>query len=125
MSGEVFLLVALGGLAGFIVWGGWQRRRASAKPLERRSMERGFVPGASQRESVLFTAGLVAAAFGFVLLAEPRHPPFTGRGAAVDTLLYAWFGPWGASALCWLLAFAALAVARSQRRKRLESQREG
>jgi len=125
MSGEVFLFIALGGLAGYIVWEGWQRRRASARPLERRSMERGFVPGASQRESVLFIGAFVAAAFGFVLLAEPRHPPFAGRGSAVASLLYAWFGSWGMSALCWLLAVAALAVALSLRRKRLESQRAG
>lgn len=125
MSGEVFLFIALGGLAAYIVWEGWQRRRTSAKPLERRSMERGFVPGASQRESVLFIAAFVAAAFGFVLLAEPRHPPFAGRGAAVDSLLYALLGSWGVPALCWLLAVVALAAALSLRRKRLKGQHAG
>ena len=123
MSGEVLLFITLGGLAGYIMWEGLERRRASARPLERHTMERGFVPGASQRESVLFIAALAAGAFGFVLLAEPRHPPFVGRGAAIDSLL--WFGSWGMPALCWLLAVVALAAALSLRRKRLASQRAG
>jgi hypothetical protein len=125
MSGVFFLFIALGSLAGFIVWEMWQRHQAAARPLDRRSIERGFVPGASQRESALLVMALVLAAFGFVLLLESRHLPFTGRGAAIDTFLYEWLGPWGAPGLCWLLSLSACAMAMRLRRKRLGRQHDG
>ena len=125
MLDEIILFVTLGGLAIYIVWEGWQRSRAPVNPLERSHMERGFTPGATQREHIAFVAAAVAAIFGFVLLAEPVHPPFTGRGTVIDSFLYTLFGSWGAPALCWLLALVAFVAALAMRRRRLERRHEG
>jgi hypothetical protein len=119
MTGEIFVFLSLGALAAFMVWEGWRRRRDSKKPLRRSTMEHGFTPGASSRETAAFVAASAAAVFGFVLVAEPPYPPFHGRGALFGFFLFKWFGVWGMPMLCWVFALFAFFGALSIRSARL------
>jgi hypothetical protein len=123
MTGELFIFLSLGGLALFILWEGWQRHKP--KPLQRATMAQGFLPGASNNETVLFAFAVVGALFGFVLLDKPPVPPFTGRGAFLSALLYDWLGPLGFAFLTWAGAVIAFLAALSVRRKRFFGDRIG
>jgi hypothetical protein len=117
MIGELFIFLSLGGLALFILWEWWQRQKP--KPLQRATMAQGFLPGASNNETVLFTCAVIGALFGFVLLEKLPAPPFTGRGAFLSALLYDWLGPLSFAFLTWAGAVIFLLAALSLRRKRL------
>lgn len=82
-------------------------------------MERGFVPGAKNAERACFVFACAIAIFGIVLIVQPEHPPFSGRGALFSSLLYAWFGVWGQPVFCWLFACVLVAVSVAARRRRL------
>jgi hypothetical protein len=120
MTGEVFIFLCLGGLALFILWEGWQGRRAAKTPLPRSEMEQGINPGASSQELALFVSAVAGFVFGFTLIVEPSHPPFSGRGAVVDSVLFQVFGIWGKPLVCWVLALIACMAAVKLRRKRLK-----
>jgi hypothetical protein len=120
-----FLFLTLGPLAAFIIWEGIRNRRTSVKPLSRTSMESGFVPGAKNAERVCAIFAVTTAILGVLLIAQPQHPPFSGRGALLSSLLYSWFGVWGQSLFCWLLACVLVAVAVGARNKRLGARHAG
>ncbi|WP_298208293.1 hypothetical protein [Acidovorax sp.] len=123
MSGAIFVFVSLGALAIFILWEAWPRHRTAKKPLRRSEMKQGFDPGASARELALFVASGVFAVFGFFLLIEPSYPPFHGRNALIEHLLFAWLGIYGNPVACWACALIAFVAAISMRRKRLRRAR--
>jgi hypothetical protein len=125
MLEALFLVLTLGSLAAFILWESFRNRRTSMKPLSRTSMERGFVPGAKNAEHVCSILAVVMVVFGLVLIFQPQHPPFVGRGALLSSLLYSWFGVWGQPLFCWFFACACVAAAFSARSKRLRPGRAG
>ncbi len=88
-------------------------------------MAQGFLPGARNHETVLFTCAVVGALFGLVLLDKPPVPPFTGRGAYLSALLYDWLGPLGFAFLTWAGAAIAFFAALSARRERFAGDRIG
>ena len=120
----LFPILTLGGLALFILWESWQRRASSTKPLNRKLMERGFEPGASNKENVLLTLGIAGICFGFYLFDNPPRPPFTGRGSSLDGFLYASFGPLGIPSLASVFSIAAFIGGISVRRQRLSKERK-
>ena len=115
----LFPVVTLGGLALFILWESWQRRESTSKPLSRALMERGFEPGASNKVNVLLTLGIVGISFSLFLFNSPPHPPFTGRGSIISSVLFATFGPLGIPVLILALSVAAFIGCYVVRRKRL------
>lgn len=119
MTGETFVVVSLSALAAFILWEGWQRSRTSKTPLPRSAMEQGFHPGASSRELALFVAAVAGFVFGSVLIVDPPYPPFHGRGAVLEKVLFQLFGIWGTPVVCWVMALIACVAALKLRRKRL------
>jgi len=120
----LFPVLTLGGLALFILWESWQRRASTTKPLDRALMERGFEPGASNKESVLLILGGVGICFGFYLFDNPPHPPFTGRWSSFDGFLYASFGPLGIPSLISAFSIAAFIGGFLVRRQRLANERK-
>lgn len=120
-----FLLLTLGTLAAFIVWEGIRNRRTSVKPLSGASLKGGFVPGAKSAERVCAIFAATTAMLGALLIAQPQHPPFAGRGALLSSLLYSWFGVWGQPLFCWLLACVLVAGAVGARNKRLGARHAG
>ena len=122
-----FLFLTLGPLAAFIIWESFRNRRnsTSVKPLSRTSMERGFVPGARNAEFVCSILAVAIAIFGVVLVVQPQHPPFAGKGALISSLLYSWFGVWGQPLFCWWFACVLIAAAFAARRKRMGARHAG
>lgn len=118
MTGDAFVLICLGGLALFILWEGWQHRRPSEAHTSRKNMEHGFIPGASSRELALFALAAAMFLFGFTLIANPPLPPFSGRSAPLNSVLFDLFGVWGAPLACWVLAISLSAIALRLRRER-------
>ena len=118
MGPELALIACLAGLAVFILWESWQRRKPT--PLQRRTLERGYVPGESNRELIWFTVALVSAVSGAALLELQPTPPFNGRGAALLEFIHARFGSIAFPVLLWLAAAGALIAgvrARVRRRR--------
>jgi hypothetical protein len=91
--------------------------------MDRPSMKQGFKPGDTNRENILFTLAAVGGVVVLMLLETPIHPPFTGRGAVFQSLLYAWTGPLGMPVLTGSGSFFALIAALFTRRKRLHQTR--
>ena len=114
-----FLFLTLGPLAAFIIWEGFRHRRTSVKPLSRTTIERGFVPGAKSAERVFSIFAVAIAIFGVVLIVQPQHPPFAGKGAFIWSLLYSWLGVWGQPLFFWWFACLLVAAAFAARGKRL------
>lgn len=117
----VFVFLSLGGLALFILWEGWQRRRPSPAQLPRKKMEQGFVPGAASRELAVFVMAAAVLFFGVTRIMNPQLPPFSGRGALIDSVLFHLFGIWGAPAACWVSAIICCVMALKLRRERLKT----
>lgn len=120
----LFPILTLGGLALFILWESWQHRASTTKPLDRTLMEKGFEPGASNKESVLLILGGVGIFFGLYLFDSPPHPPFTGRGSSFYGFLYASFGPLGIPIFILVFSTAALIGGFSVRRQRLFNEKK-
>ena len=116
MGAELFLLVCLAGLAIFILWEGWQRRRPA--PLQRQEMARGFTPGEANREVVWFTVAFACGVAGWAILQIRPAPPFTGRGALMLAFIHTHFGSGAFAVLLWVAAAGALAAGFNARRRR-------
>jgi hypothetical protein len=123
MVEEVLIFLPLGALALFILWESWQRRASAIKPIDRLAMKPGFEPGQTNRENILFTMAAVGVIASLMLIETPVHPPFTGRSAFFQSLLYTWVGPLGMPAISGTGAFIALMAALSIRRRRLQQER--
>lgn len=93
-------------LLAFILW----EKFRPEKPLSRQSMESGFEPGAASNVTALFVLGATGICFGLFLIANPVHPPFTGRGSVISSVLYVMLGPYGEPALC--MVFSVLVIVR-------------
>lgn len=119
---SVLLLVAL---LVFILWEGWQRRGTKPLVLSRAELERGFVPGASANESVLFVAAGAAFMCSISFFVYPPYPPFEGRGSLIGAALFGWFGPLGIPVCTLLLAAALFGLALTRRRSREAMRRDG
>lgn len=91
------LLVAA--LAVFVVWDSRRLRARTTAPVPRSEMERGYAPGSQLRWQFAFGLALVFVVLGVVQWVEPRHPPFTGRHAWLESWAYAIFGPHGTAYL--------------------------
>jgi hypothetical protein len=115
----LFPILTLGGLALFILW-----ESSSTKPLDRTRMEKGFEPGASNKESFLLALGAVGICFGLYLFDNPPHPPFTGRWSGFDGFLYAFFGHLGIPSVISIFSIAAFIGGFSVRRQRLANERK-
>jgi len=120
----LFPILTLGGLALFILWESWQSRASATRPLDRRLMERGFEPGASNKESVLLMFGGVGICFGFYLFCNPPHPPFTGRWSSFAGFLYTSFGPSAIPSLISVFSIAAFIGSFSVKKQRLAKERK-
>lgn len=100
------LIPLIGGVA-LVLFILWEEFRPE-KPLNRKTIEAGFEPGLASKASALFMLGATGICFGLYLIANPKHPPFTGAGAFLSNLLYAMFGPYGLPALTMSFAVAAI-----------------
>lgn len=123
MVEEVLIILPLGALALFILWESWQRRASAVKPIDRVTMKHGFEPGQTNRENILFTMAAVGGIASLMLIETPVHPPFTGRSAFFQSLLYTWVGPLGMPVISGTGAFIALMAALTIRRRRLQQER--
>lgn len=118
MAADLFLALCLAGLAVFILWESWRRRRSA--PLARTAMANGFTPGATNREVIWFTLAFAGMAAGLALFAEPPVPPFTGRGALVLELVHAHMGKLAIPFLVCAGATGALWAGIAARRRRIK-----
>jgi hypothetical protein len=101
------LLIPLIGGVALVLFILWEEFRPE-KPLSRKTMEAGFEPGHAGKVTALFMLGATGICFGLFLIANPVHPPFTGYGAFISSVLYAMFGPYGEPAL--FIAFSVVAI---------------
>lgn len=85
----------------------WEEFRPE-KPLSRKTMEAGFEPGLAGKVTALFMLGASGVCFSLYLIANPVHPPFTGRGAFIFSILYAMFGPYGEPVLILVVSVVAI-----------------
>jgi hypothetical protein len=122
MTAEILLMVSLAALAAFILWESWQRSKPADPRLTQAMGKRGFTPGATGPETVLFWAATLAAVVAVHLFVEPAMPPFTGRGSLVMAFLHHVFGPYGPAAAAALTAAATLSAAVWARRRRRSMQ---
>lgn len=91
------LLIPLIGGVALVLFILWERFRPE-KPISRKTMEAGFEPGLASKATALFVIGATGVYFSIFLFANPVHPPFTGRGATISSILYAMFGSYGVPA---------------------------
>ena len=91
----------------FLVFILWDMLRPQ-KPISRKTVEAGYEPGLASKVTALFVLGAVGVFLGFYLIANPEHPPFTGRGALISSTLYVIFGPYGQPLVCFGLSIAAI-----------------
>lgn len=123
MVTELISVLLLALLAAFILWESWQSRRSTQKPIPRVNLERGFVPGATSGETALFVFAGAVLFVAISLFINPRHPPFSGRGAVLDTAIYAVAGPLGIPVAAFILAVVLFFLGISRRRSRKAGQR--
>lgn len=116
------LIPIIGGLAlvFFILWENFKPE----KPVDRALMERGFEPGASSKENILLVLGAVGICFGLYQFENPPHPPFTGHGSVISSILYAILGPLGEPGFIVALSIAAVIGAFVVRKRRLGQERK-
>lgn len=88
------------------------------KPISRETLEAGFEPGEASRASTFFVLGIAGICFGLYLIANPDHPPFTGAGALLSSILYALFGIYGRPLFLFGLSVLGIAAAFRLRKKR-------
>ena len=101
-----FLIPLIGGIA-LVLFILWEVFRPE-KPVNRQTMEAGFEPGLTGKVTALFMLGATGVCFSFFLIANPVHPPFTGYGAFISSVLYAMFGPYGEPVL--FMVFSVVAI---------------
>lgn len=103
---EVLIPLCAGiALVVFILWEEFCPERA----ISRKTLESGFEPELASKTTALFVLGATGVCFCLYLIANPQHPPFTGRGVLISNVLYAIFGPYGHPLLCFVLSAAAIA----------------
>ena len=114
MAWELALgMLALAGLATFIVW-----ECFSSRKLSRQELGKGFRPGWAAKQTALLILAAFFVYFGIEEWIQPSHPPFEGRGAMFVSLLYAALGPRGLPLLCWALGAGTTAMLVAHWRKR-------
>lgn len=123
MAAELISVLLLTALAAFILWESWQRRKSAHKPIPRAMLERGFAPGADAGETALFVFAGAVLFIAISLFLNPRHPPFSGRGAVLDTAIYAVAGPLGMPVAAFIVATVLFFLGFSRRRRRKAGQR--
>lgn len=123
MIAELMTALLLVALAAFILWESWQRRKSAHKPISRAMLERGFVPGATAGETALFVFAGAVLFIAISRLLDPRHPPFSGRGAVLDTAMYAVAGPLGMPVAAFIVATVLFFLGFSRRHRRKAGQR--
>jgi hypothetical protein len=122
MDLELFAVAGcLVALAAFIAWEAW-RRRVWAKQVDRALLGKGFVPGATQREVVLFVLAGAVGIVGLYLVGRPPVPPFSGRRAWLASLLYEHIGLHGLPVVVLFASLVMLLLGLSARRRRLRAE---
>ena len=112
-------LIAAVAFVAFILWDILRTQ----KPIDRKTLEAGFDPGLASKVTALFVLGAVGIFFGLYLIAHPEHPPFSGRGALISSILYALFGLYGQPLVCFGLSITAIAGAFAvKKRKSLQKE---
>lgn len=96
-------------------------RFRTEKPINR---ENGFEPGASGKETTLYILGAVGIVFGLYLFANPPHPPFTGHGSLISSILYAVFGPLGIPSFTMTFSIGVVVIYFVSKRRQLRQERE-
>lgn len=102
----------------------WEEFRPQ-KRICRKTFESGFEPGLCSKVEALLVLGATGMCFGLYLIANPQHPPFTGSGALLSTVLYSIFGQYGQPLLSFGLSVAAISAgfvikrSRSHQKKHL------
>ena len=122
MSGDLFVLVALGSLLLFILWEIWRNRRSALK--RRAGGAAGFIPGGSAQEVGLFVLAAAFLACGVLVLVSPELAT-SGRHGHFFRILHSWIGTLAAPLLFLAVAAAVVVAALSARRRRLASTRGG
>lgn len=110
--GELLGMLAMGGLAGFIVWESFRSRR-----LSREELSKGFRPGWAATQTALLVLAGVMVYLGVEEWMRPSHPPFEGRYALLSAALYAVLGPRGVPLLSCLGAAVCIFIVIASGRK--------
>lgn len=120
MTGDLFVLVALGSLLLFILWELWGSRRSALK--RRAQSADGFVPGGAAHEVGLFVLVAAFVACGALVLISPELVT-SGRHAYLFRILISWVGPLGPPLLFLGVAAALFLIGFDVRRRRLAQSR--
>lgn len=100
--GELVGMLLLLGLAIFIVWESRRFHSKKPDPLPRERMAKGFSPGRDAADLGILALVAMCVFFGIKLWNSPEHPPFQGRWALFETMVYALFGPRGVPVIAWV-----------------------
>lgn len=118
MSGELFVMLALGALLVFILWDVWRNRRSVLAKRSRAGD--GFVPGGTTQEVASFVLAAVFLALGLFALYSPELDA-SGRRAYVFSLVEYFLGRLAGPALFFAGAIAAFVRGVFVRKDRLAS----
>lgn len=122
MSGDLFVLFALGALLIFILWESWRNRRSAL--AKRAQAADGFAPGGAAQEVALFVLAAVFLVSGFLVLYSPELG-VSMRRRYLFNLIESLLGPLTGFALFFGAALMAVVAGLGVRRKRLESLKGG
>lgn len=122
MTGDLFVLVALGSLLLFILWEIWGNRRSALKRCAR--APEGFKPGDAAHEVGLFVAAAVFVACSALVLVSPELLT-SGRHAYLFKILISWVGSFAPPLLFLGTAAGVFVMGVAVRKRRLEQTRGG
>ena len=114
MSGDLFVLVALGSLLVFILWEVWANRPSALK--RRAEHADRFVPGGAAREVALFILAAVFLACSVLAFVSPDLA--SSRHGYLLRILGVWFGPLAPPVLFLAVAAGVFVAGVSARRRR-------
>ena len=97
----------------YIRWDGKRLRNYPVTPLARSTMGAGYKPGGVVTWQVYVAAGCMAALLAFMEWNAPSRPPFSGRWAFVESVLFETFGSRGILTTYVAIAAAFLCAAGS------------
>jgi len=108
----MLLLLAL---ALFIIWESRRFHSKKPDPLPRERMAKGFTPGRHAADLGILALVAMCVFVGIELWNSPEHPPFQGRWAFFEALVYALFGPRGMPVIAWVSGAALLSLLVAKR----------
>jgi hypothetical protein len=122
MTGDLFVLVALGSLLLFIFWEIWGNRRSALK-RRARATER-FMPGGAAHEVGLFVLAAAFVACSALVLAAPELVT-SGRHAYLFRILVSWVGSFAPPLLFLGTGAGVFVLGVAVRKRRLQKTKSG